>query len=374
MKFRSVLTVICLTLLCLPPAADSSAQKKQGSKPVVGARKVILEDANSPEKYIGHVEAVESIDLKARVDGYLEQVDFAEGSQVEKGQILYVIEQAPYQARVAAAKAGVAQAEAELFKARTKLERLRSAGAGSIPQTDMDDAKAAYELAQARVLEARADLQLAQIDLDYTTIKAPMDGRIGKSFFKTGDLISPSSGSMAEVVSVDPTRVVFSVSERHSDVIKQAGEDAANPEKAKLQVRISGTGGNEYSHTGRIEFVDNRMDTSTGTIAMWAHFPNPEGHLVDGEYVNVYLKPAEPHMQASIPQTALQRDKDGEFVFVADDDSRIEKRRIETGRRSGERIFVTTGLKEGELVVCEGIQKVTPDTEAEVRLQEDKDQ
>ncbi len=374
--FRALPTflVFCTTLVLLPLGASANPQQDQGPKPVVGVMAATERDANIPEKYIGHVEAVESIDLMARVSGYLEQVNFSEGAQVKKGQVLYVIEQAPYKAHVAAAQASVGAAEADLFKASTKLKRLGAAGPGSIPQTDMDDADAAYRLAQARVLEAQARLQLAEIDLGYTTITAPLDGRIGKSFFKRGDLISPASGSMAEVVSIDPMRVLFSVSERQTEIIRKAATDASNPTaKPILKVRVSTTAGEEYSHTGRVEFIDNKMDSSTGTIAIWAIFPNPDGELYPGEYLNVSLAPAAPVMQISIPQGALQRDKDGPFVLVVDENSKIEKRQIQTGRSSGRNLFVTSGLTQGELVVYEGVQKVVPGIEVNVQLKEDKD-
>ncbi len=364
----------CTTLVLLPLLAVAAPQQGQGPKPVVGVTAATMQDANLPKKYIGHVEALESIDLKARADGYLEQVNFAEGSVVKKGQVLYVIEQAPYKARVAAAKASVAQAEADLFKTQTKLNRLRSAGAGSIPQTDMDDAKAAYDLAQARLLEAQANQQLAEINLGYTTIKAPLDGRIGKSFYKKGDLITSTSGSMAEVVSIDPIRVLFSVSERQTETIRKAATDASTPAaEPNLKIRVSSTDGEEYPQTGRVEFIDNKMDSSTGTIAIWSIFANPQGHLFPGAYVNVSLTPAAPLMQISIPQAAMQRDKDGAFVLVVDNNSKIEKRKIEVGKASGRNLFVTSGLTEGELVVYEGIQKVIPGAEVTIQLKEDKD-
>lgn len=366
--------VFCTTLASLPQAAAAAPEQGQGPRPVVGVAAALLQDANLAKKQIGHVEAMESIDLKARVDGYLEQMNFAEGSIVKKGQVLYVIEQAPYRARMAAAKAIVAQAEADLFKARTKLNRMGTAGAGSIPQTDMDDAKAAYDLAQARLLEAQANQHLAEINLGYTTIKAPLNGRIGKSFYKKGDMITSASGSMAEVVSIDPIRVLFSVSERETETIRKAAADANRPAgKPSLKVRVSTADGQEYPHTGRVEFIDNKMDPTTGTIAIWSIFPNPQGGLVPGAYVNVFLTPADPLMQISIPQGALQRDKDGPFVMVVDGDSRIEKRKIQTGKTSGPNLFVTSGLKQGELVVYEGIQKVIPGTEVNIQLKEDKD-
>ncbi|MDD2556995.1 MAG: efflux RND transporter periplasmic adaptor subunit [Desulfuromonadaceae bacterium] len=370
----STFLVFCTTLAFLPLVAAAAPQQGQGPRPVVGVATATLQDANLPKKYIGHVEALESIDLKARVAGYLEQVNFAEGSVVKKGQTLYVIEQAPYQARVAAARARVAQAEADLFKAQTKLNRLRSAGAGSVPQTDMDDAKAAYDLAQARLLESQANLQLSEIDLGYTTIKAPLDGRIGKSFYKKGDLISSTSGSMAEVVSVDPIRVLFSVNERQTETIRKAATDAAKPAaNPSLKIRVSTTDGKEYPQTGRVEFIDNKMDSSTGTIAIWSIFTNPQGHLLPGAYVNVSLTPAAPSMQISIPQAAMQRDREGAYVLVVDNNSKIEKRKIEAGKTSGRNLFVISGLTEGELVVYEGTQKVVPGAEVNMQLKEDKD-
>nr|WP_320115125.1 efflux RND transporter periplasmic adaptor subunit [uncultured Desulfuromonas sp.] len=376
MKKRAVFTLIC-TLFALSSMtslmAVAAPQGGGDTKPVVGTMQVGQRDANIPERYIGHVEAVESIDLKARVDGYLEQVNFSEGSRVKKGQLLYVIEQGPYRAQVAAAQAGVAAAEADLFKASTKLKRLRSADAGSIPQTDLDDATADFKLAEAGVLETKARLQLAEIDLGYTTIASPMDGRIGKSFFKSGDLISPSSGSLAEVVSIDPVRVLFSVNERQGEILRQAARDAAGKGDAKLMIRIFTADGIAYPHAGRVEFMDNKMDSSTGTIAIWAQFPNSDGNLVPGEYVDVALKPAEPRMTLTIPQAALQRDKDGAFVFVVDKNSKIEKRQIRSGATIGKQIFVTSGLERGEQVVFEGIQKVVPGAEVTVQLKEDKD-
>lgn len=364
----------CTILAILPLTAVANPQQGQRPKPVVGVVAATLQDVNLPKKQIGHVEALESVNLMARVNGYLEQVNFNEGSVVTKGQVLYVIEQAPYKAQVAVAQAGVAAAEASLFKARTKLERMQTAGVGSIPKTDMDDAKAAYDLALANLLEAQANLQLAEINLGYTTITAPLDGCIGKSEFNKGDMISSVSGSMAEILSVDPIRVLFSVSERQRETIRKAASDAKDPTaEPSLKIRLHSTDGTPYPHTGRVEFIDNKMDPSTGTIAIWSTFPNPEGELLPGAYVNVLLTPAVPVEQISIPQSALQRDKDGPFVLVVDDNSMIEKRKIQTGKTSGQHLFVISGLTDGERVVHEGIQKVTPGIEVDIQLKEDKD-
>nr|WP_034622179.1 efflux RND transporter periplasmic adaptor subunit [Desulfovermiculus halophilus] len=355
--------IFFLVLACVAgiPALSWAAQGPQGPPPLVQAAPVALVDANQPEKYIGHVESMESIDLRARVEGYLEKLNFKEGSFVQKGQILYVIEQAPYKARVAAARAKVAQAEADLFKAKTRLERLRSAHPESVPKTDLDDAVAARDLARGRLDEARANLELAEIDLDYTTVEAPITGRIGKSRYKVGDLVGPSSQPMAEIVRMDPIRVVFSVSENQGKIIMNALKDSEKGDAASiLSVSLEFSGGQAYPRKGEIDFVDNRVDPDTGTIAIWARFENPDGRLVPGEYVRVFLEEAKQEMIPAVAQAAVQRDKEGAFVYVLDEKNKVEKRRITTGHARDGKFIVTSGLKPGEKVIVQGIQKVKP--------------
>jgi membrane fusion protein (multidrug efflux system) len=331
------------------------------SLPLVGVAKVGFEPANPPEKYIGHVESMESIDLRARVEGYLERLDFKEGSFVQKGQVLYVIEQAPYKARVAIARAKVAQAQADLFKAETRLERLRSARPESVPKTDLDDAVAARDLARGRLDEAQANLELAGIDLDYATVEAPITGRIGKSRYKPGDLVGPSSQPLAEIVRMDPIRVVFSVSENQGEILMHALGDAEKGDAAPfLSVGLEFSGGRVYPRKGEIDFMDNRVDPDTGSIAIWAGFENPGGRLVPGEYVRVFLGEAKPERVPAVAQAAVQRDKEGAFVYVVDEKNKVEQRRIATGPVLDGKFTVTSGLNPGEKVIVQGIQKVKP--------------
>ncbi len=320
------------------------------------------------------MEAIVSIDLRARVEGYLEKVNFLEGSLVQEGQLLYVIEQPPYQARLASAQAKLAQAEADLFKTETRLRRLRSAQPESVPQTDLDDAKAAKDLARGKLLEAKANLELAEIDLDYTTIEAPLQGRIGKSFYKKGDLIGLSAGPLAEIVSMDPIRVVFSVSEKKIDLIQKAFIDTKDKaDDPMLAVQIKFSDKSTYSQKGGIAFIDNRIDPDTGTIAVWARFDNPDGRLVPGEYVNVFVQTAQPDMQPAVPQVAMQRDRQGEFVFVVDQNNQVEKRRIQTGKIIGDKFIVRSGLGTGEKVIVQGIQKVVPGMRVKLSTEKEKE-
>jgi membrane fusion protein (multidrug efflux system) len=360
---KAVLSVLFIYLMMVTSTGLAAPENKERQipPPLVKVVEVSLENAKSPEKYVGHVEAIVSIHLRARVEGYLETVNFQEGSFVQEGKLLYMIEQHPYKARVDSAKAKVIQAEADLFKAENFLRRLRSAQPESVSQTDLDDAKAARDSARGKLQEAKANLKLAEIDLDYTTIEAPMAGRIGKSFYKKGDLVTPSSGPLSEIVSIDPIRVLFSVSEKHLCIIQNAFSDAKNHAgHRKLSVNITFPDNFEYPQNGRIEFIDNKMDPDTGTIAVWALFDNPDGRLVPGEYVKVFVQSAEPDMQPAIPQVAVQRDRQGAFVFVVNSNNEVEKRRIQTGELIGDQYIVKSGLIKGETVIVQGIQKVSP--------------
>ena len=369
--YATILLSICLLI---PTNAFAQGKRGDAPPPMVQVAEVQLQNANIPNKYVGHVEARTSVNLRARVDGYLAEVNFKEGAYVEKGQLLYTIEQGPYQARVSSAQAKVAQAEAELFKARTRLKRLQAAQSQSVPQTDMDDAKAAVDMAQGRLQEAQANLQTARIDLDYTTIESPLNGRIGKSFFKEGDLVAPSSGALAEVVSIDPIRVQFSVNEREVGTLHQALASAkVSTKNDPLPLRLQFTGKTTYPHNGTMEFMDNTMDPGTGTIAAWASFPNPDGRLIPGEYVNVLLPSGPPQQRPAVPQVAVQQDRDGAFVFVVDAEDKVHKRQITTGASVENDFIVTSGLSTGERVVVEGIQKVAPGKRVTIRNAEKKD-
>ena len=371
---RTAIAIALLASLLLPATGFTQPQGKNAPPPMVKVTPVQLRNANTPNRYVGHVEARTSVSLRARVDGYLAQVNFKEGAYVEKGQLLYTIEQGPYQARVDSAQAKVAQAEADVFKSQTRLKRLQAAQSQSVPQTDMDDAKAAVDMAKARLQEAKANLQTARINLNYTTIEAPISGRVGKSFFKEGDLVAPSSGPLAEVVSMDPIRVQFSVNEREVGALHQAVKSTGDKTKTgTAPLRLQFTDKTTYPHNGTMEFMDNKMDPDTGTIAAWASFANPEGRLIPGEYVNVVVPSGPPQQRPSVPQVAVQRDGDGAFVFVVDAKNTVRKRQITIGESVADTFIVTSGLSTGERVVTEGIQKVAPGKRVTIRNAEQKD-
>ena len=329
--------------------------------PLVTVALVTEQDVNPPTEYVGHVEAIQSVDLRARVEGFLEKVNFREGSDVQAGELLYVIEQAPYQARVNADKALVAQAEAILTKARQYLKRARTVRSGGLSATDLDNAVAEELRARAHLEQAKANLQIAQINLGYTSITAPISGRIGRTAFTRGNLVNPGSGPLARIVQIDPTRVVFSISENDLVAIKACLKDTAKDKKHPMLVpRIKLPGGQILKTGGRVDFVDNTVDAGTGTIAVRALFKNPGGTLLPGQYVTILVSRSEPKSMMVVPQSAVLEDHDGRYVLLVDDQNRVAMRRIQTGPVVGINWAIKSGLAVNEKVIVEGVQKTRP--------------
>lgn len=352
-----------LLLSCLMAYSAVAGAPGPGNMPppLVGLERVVLQDVNPPAAYVGHVEAIQSVDLRARVEGFLEQVNFKEGDYVRAGKVLYAIEQAPYRAKVASDKAQVEEAEAELARSAQYLGRLRSARPGSIPATDLDNAVAAQLRAKAQIDQAKAALTRSQLDLDYTTIQAPISGRIGKTAYTRGNLVGPSSMPLARIVQVDPIRVVYSISENDLASIQAALKDMAKGRQSPvLAPRLRLADGTVLDIKGRVDFVDNEVDSATGTIAVRTEFDNPDGVLIPGQYVNVLVSLAEPRMMPVVPQAAVQQDHEGSYVLVVNGENRVDIRRVKMGAVVGAMWAVESGLNEGERVIVQGVQKVQP--------------
>ena len=357
-----IVLLLCLFLTAVSFANDSPIGPGDGPPPLVTVVAVAEQDVNPSAEYVGHVEAVQVVDLRARVEGFLEQVRFKEGSDVHFGDLLYVIEQASYQAAVDADKAIVAQAEARYSKAGQHLSRLQAARAESVPATDMDNAVAEELSARAYLAEAKANLTTAQINLGYTQVKAPIRGRIGRTAYTKGNLVNSASGALARIVQLDPIRVVYSISENDIVNIQMALRDAQNGKKSPfLMSRLKLANGEIIKASGRMDFVNNVVDPGTGTIAVRALFDNSDGMLLPGQYVTVMVTHSKPKLMPVVPQSAILEDHDGRYVFVVDDQNRVIMRRVKTGAVIGVNWAVASGLAIGEKVIVEGIQKVQPD-------------
>ncbi len=362
LKGRSIPVFLLVMVGCLNIPSNVRAESGNRPAPVVTVMTVTDQEVNPPETYVGRVEAIQAVDLRARVQGYLEAVKFKEGANVRAGELLYVIEHAPYEAVVDEERAKVAEADASLKDAQQYLKRLRAVRSGGVSKTDIETATNRVLKAAAMLKEDMANLKQARINLGYTTIEAPISGRIGKAYYTKGNLVGPESGSLARIVQLNPIRVVYSVSETDLAEIERATDGIKKSKTASCPsvplIRLPS--GEMYPLEGRVDFIDNEVDPETGTIAVRAAFKNPNELLLPGQYVTVLVRCKEGRRLPVVPHSAVQENREGRYVFVVDDQDQVQVRRIETGTAAGPNWSVLSGLKGGERIVTQGVQKVTP--------------
>jgi membrane fusion protein (multidrug efflux system) len=328
--------------------------------PAVSVTPVVSRQIAESSDYIGRVTAIDKVDLVARVTGFIEQRNFTEGQLVKKGQLLFRIEQATYKAAVDQARATLAKAKATAVNTKLQLERGQElVRNNNIPQATVDQRAADDAAAQAAVMEAQAQLEQAEINLGYTEIRSPIEGRIGLATYTEGNLVQPSSGKLATIVSQDPVYILFQASER--DVLEYKSKVLEAPDK-KLQpaIRIKLPNGSIYPHPAVNDFLDVQVDSSSDTVAVRAKVANPQLLLIPGGLIVVTVERGAPQPALTVPQAAVLLDQAGRYVLVVGADKKVEQRRITTGVEQGRDVVVTSGLKEGELVITEGIQKVRP--------------
>jgi membrane fusion protein, multidrug efflux system len=323
-------------------------------------RRCLLRVRRRPKRASGgRITAIEKVDIVARVPGFIEERNFTEGQEVKQGDLLFRIEQATYKAAVDQARATLAKAKATEVNAKLQFERGKELVRNqNIPQATLDQRAADEAAAQAGVMEAQAALEQAEINLGYTEIRSPIDGRIGLAIFTKGNLVQPSSGRLATIVSLDPMYVIFQVSQRN--LLDHYRRRADADKNTHVTLRIKLPNGSVYPHAGLSNFLDVQVDPTTDTVAVRATVPNPEHLLIPGGVVGVTVERGAPKSALTIPQSAVLLDQAGRYVLVVDTAKKVEQRRVTTGVEQGRNVVVTEGLKEGELVIVEGIQKVRP--------------
>ena len=341
---------------CGKPNAPAPEMPPPSVVVVPAQSRVVDEEAS----FVGRVLAVNRVDLRARVEGFLEERRFTEGQEVKVGDILFVIEPGQYAAAVEQRQADLEKARADQLNTAAQLARgLELVKAKNISQSSVDELQAADSIAKAGITLAQAALTRAMLDLSYTRITAPVPGRIGLASYTVGNLVGPSSGTLATIVSRDPIYVQFPVTQRDLLGARQTIEDkGGNARDVKVRVRLPD--GTLYEHAGRLDFVDVTTDPGTDSVTLRAELPNPDGILVDRQYVGVLLEAGAPESAILIPQSALQVDQQGVYVMILDADGKAQTRRIETGQNKGADAVVNKGLVEGELVITQGIQQVRP--------------
>jgi membrane fusion protein (multidrug efflux system) len=355
-------------MLVAAASPSARAQMGPGGPPAVGVVKAALTPIYQTSEYIGRVQAISKITIRARVTGLLEERDFHEGDEVKQGQKLFVIEQPPYEAAVLQAQGQVVQAEASLRNARQNLTRsqtLLNTPAGQRSTFESDQASAGQ--GQGAVLIAEAQLQTAQINLGYTTILSPITGRIGIAT-DPGNVVAFTDAALATVVSEDPEYVLFPVSEIEASILKS--QYAGQGGLAAMTVKLRLPDGRMYDKTGTIDFSDISINSSTDTLDLRAVVPNPpraatgalggDRTLVDGGFVTVILQSKNPEQQVTVPRAAVLADQQGYYVYVVGPGNTAQRRNITLGDSTALLAVVASGLTAGETVIADGVQRVRP--------------
>ena len=362
---RFVLLFGCFVLASSPAFAQAP-----GGPPAVGVIRVEKRAITEADEFVGRVQSVNRVDLTARVTAFLQEKRFTEGAEVKAGDLLYRLERAPFEAVVVQALADVAQKTALQRNATLHLNRaqtLLNTPAGQ--RAGFEDAQAQHASLGAQLASAQAQLRSVQINLDYTEIVAPIDGKIGLAAYSVGNVVSPSSGPLARIFSQDPMNVLFPISARSVVALNKRYADRGG--MAAVTIRLRLPDGSFYDQAGKIDFIDPSVAASTDTITVRAKIANPiriaaaDGNaamraLEDGQFVGVSMVGNEPLQALAVPRACVLSDQQGNYVYVIDKDNKAEQRRITLGQSTPELAVVTAGLAEGERVVLEGIQRIRP--------------
>jgi membrane fusion protein (multidrug efflux system) len=358
-----------LVILVLLGATAASAQMPSGP-PAVGVERATKQAITETSEFIGRIQATDRVVITARVTAFLEQRLFVEGTEVREGDLLYRLERAPFEAAVAQQEAAVADASARLANANIQLSRVQSllnTPAGQ--RSAVDDATATQRSQASQLMAAQAQLRMAQINLGYTEIHAPIGGKISRTAVTIGNVVSPGSGPLASIVSQDPMYVQFPIAMRAElDLEKRYAEEGG---MGAVVLRLRLPDGTLYDQTGKIDYVEPSVQATTDTLLVRGRIANPplkpiepgqpvDRRLIDGEYVTVLVEGIEPVMALAIPRSAVLSDQQGDYAYVVDGQNHVEQRRLKLGQSTPRTAVVQSGLSEGEQVVVDGIQRVRP--------------
>jgi len=313
------------------------------------------------EDFTGRTMAVKTVDIRARVTGYLDQIHFTEGAEVKQGDKLFEIDPRPYQAEVSRTTSNLTQAEAHLKRLTADLQRAKVLLPNrTITPEEYDRAAGDQAEADAAVGMARAQLDLAKQNLDYTQIRAPISGRMGRSLIDAGNLVRADDTVLSSIVSQDPIYAYFGADERLLKRIHDYIEEGLikKDREGRIPILMGLQIEEGFPHSGTVNFIDNQLDTNTGTLQVRGVFPNPTHVVLPGLFCRIRLPMGESYEAITIPEQALGTDQGQKFIYVVNDQNKIEYRKVQLGKQQGAQRVILKGVSEGERVVVNGLQRV----------------
>jgi len=341
--------LIALTAVVLLSACDKKTTARVSPPPAVTVAKPVSQDVRSFEVFDGNVAAYLSVDLEARVPGFLTKIAFDDGAYVKKDQLLFVIEQDQYAQQVNLTRAVFQEAKIEITRQRALLKD------NATSQSAVDKAMSVY-------LQSEANLKLAEINYGYTEVRAPFDGLMGRHLIDVGNYLgsSPQGVTLATIQKINPIYVYFSINER--DLLKYQKRFGTESERKsqvnKLPVHVQLQGEDGYPHTGILDFAANLLSTSTGSLQLRAELPNKNFSLLPGLYAKVRVEYGESRLAVLIPNTSVLTDQQGDYVFVVDDAKKATRRNIKRGQRFAPLVEVTSGLTATDTIIINGFINV----------------
>lgn len=343
-------------LIGLLTLAGSAVAQQQPAAVPVGTVAAELRPITRASEFVGRIEARERVEIRARITGFLHDILFKEGDIVHAGDVLYKIEPETFQAAAQQAQGALLQAQGMLANANSQLARTQElVKTDTESRAQLDQRTAAQKSAQGAVIIADANLKSANVNLGYTEINAPITGQIGRTKVTAGNVVSPDSGPLTEIVSQDPMYVTFPVSQREFLAVER--QEQRKQKGQELAVRVRFSDGSQYPEDGRINFIDVTVDKATDTVLVRATIPNPKGSLIDGQLVRVSVESDKADEKVLVPQSALAVDQQGVYVFVVVD-GKAAINRVKLGGETGSYAIVDEGLKGGEQVVVQGMESL----------------
>lgn len=339
---------------CSEPAAPVKAPP-----PSVSVVALKSTEVRPSRDFVARTAASAKAGLTPRIEAEIKEILFREGSRVSKGDILVRLEATRANADIQQTKAELTAARAELESARRNLQRGEEvASKGYLSDADLDKLKDRFNAAESRLEAAGAAVQRAELTLEYTEIRAPFDGWIGRLNYDVGAVVSPATGPIADILVTDPIYVEFQLDESDYVAFRRAGSASDEDVASSLSLRLTLPDGGIYNQEGVVSFADVQTNESTGTVNMRAVFPNPDAVLLPGLYVTLRIEGRAGEAQVLVPQVAIQETIEGKFVLVVDEEQMVSQRFIQTGPRIGAMLTAESGLEVGERVIVEGLQKV----------------